>query len=113
MHEWYSKVSDAFHEANFTKSLSCQILNTSHIYLRYLFESFFNRCYENHIPFHIVSGGLDKVINTILTNIHEINSYNEMTLHTNEMIFKDDALDKMEMVVTATTKANILLSSGI
>lgn len=31
-----------------------------------------------------------------------------MTLHTNEMIFKDDVLEKMEMVVTATTKAKIL-----
>ncbi|CAD8070280.1 unnamed protein product [Paramecium sonneborni] len=113
MHEWYQKVSEAFHEAKFTKSLACQILNTSHIYLRYLFEPFFNKCEEEHIPFHIVSGGLDKVINTILASIHEIESYDEMTLHTNQMLFQDDILEKMEMLVTATTKAKILETSGI
>lgn len=36
-----------------------------------------------------------------------------MTLHTNEMVFVDDLLEKMEMIVTATTKAKILVSSGI
>ncbi|CAD8153145.1 unnamed protein product [Paramecium pentaurelia] len=113
MHEWYQKVSEAFHEAKFTKSLSCQILNTSHIYLRYLFEPFFNKCVEEHVPFHIVSGGLDRVINTILSSIHEIDTYDEMTLHTNQMLFQDDTLEKMEMLVTATTKAKILETSGI
>lgn len=60
-----------------------------------------------------MSGGLDKVINTILTSVHEINSYDEMTLHTNEMVFENDMLEKMEMVVTATTKAKVLVTSGI
>lgn len=108
MHEWYQKVSEAFHEANFTKQLSCEILNTSDIYLRFLFKEFFNLSFDHKLPFHIVSGGLDKVINTILSEIHEINSYKEMTLNTNEMVFVNDMLEKMDMVVTATTKATIL-----
>lgn len=113
MAEWYHKVSQEFAKAQFTKVTVAEILNNAHIQFRYLFEPFFTECFKRQIPFHIVSGGIDQVIHTILASVLPINEYADLTIKTNVMTFQEDVLTQMEMLVTATTKANILQESGI
>lgn len=113
MHEWYEKVSKEFKHAQFSKKMAEQILNTSKIHLRFLFDEFFNECYTKNVPFHIVSGGVDQIINMILNSLQSINEYKELTINTNLMQFEEDLITRMEMIVTATTKATVLQSHGI
>ena len=70
MKEWYTKVSEEFRKANFSKDLATQCMNSAHVALRYLFEDFMKRCFEDNLPQYIVSGGIDVV--NILNKIIDV-----------------------------------------
>lgn len=85
-------MSNEFKKAQFSKQTIANILNSSNINLRYLFEPFFNECFIRKVPFHIVSGGVNTIINMILESILPINSYEGLTIKTNEMAFAQDLM---------------------
>lgn len=68
------------------------------------------------MPYYIVSGGLDLVMNfvlfqlchTILDSIIPVNSYSNLEVLSNRLIILDDYIVDLKMDVVATSKSVIL-----
>ncbi len=59
------------------------------------------------MPFYIVSGGVNVLINSILESVVDILKYENFFLFSNRMIFNDKGvLVDLEMKVSGTTKMN-------
>lgn len=80
-------------------------MQDSHIGARYGFGNYFKNCYDRDIPFYVVSGGINVVIQSFLKGYLDIGSYKDLHIFSNDLSLdeKGRVID-MEMKINTTSK---------